>query len=122
MYGHPVTPSKSRLKSRTHLINLAIMALAGAETQFHFIQPLLPVNVYALFSLLLPVTNMVLRENTDRAVGLDAAGVSRSNQIASILLVCFGLAFAAALLFWSPRAAAAIERQCLPIDVWEVPK
>lgn len=68
MYGYPMTPPKSRLRSRTHWVNLLAIALMGAETQLNILQPLLPVNVYALVAFLLPVANLVLRELTDRGV------------------------------------------------------
>ncbi len=109
MYDYPVTPSKPRWKSKTHLLNLAFAALAAAELKWAFLQALLPVNVFLLGSFLLPVVNMILRENTDRAVGLDDFGVSRSNRIATVVLVLFAGAMAAALLFWPPAAKASTE-------------
>jgi len=69
MYGHPLTPPKPRWKSKTYLVNLAIVALAAAEMQLNFLQPLLPMNVYTLFVFALPIVNLVLREYTDRPVG-----------------------------------------------------
>ena len=70
MYGHPVTPPKPRWRSKTYLANGAILALAAAELHWSFLQPLLPMNVYQLFAFLLPVINFVLREFTDRGVGV----------------------------------------------------
>ena len=68
MYDYPMTPPKSRLRSKTHWFNLFVIALMGAETQLDLLQPLLPVNVYALVAFLLPLANLLLRELTDRGV------------------------------------------------------
>jgi hypothetical protein len=68
MYGYPITPPKSRLRSKTHWVNLLVIVLMGAETQLNLLQPLLPVNVFALVAFLLPLVNMVLRELTARGV------------------------------------------------------
>ncbi len=107
MYGNPVTPSKSRFQSKTYLVNLAIVVLAGAELKLRFLQPLLPVNVFMLLSFLLPFVNFILRENTDRAVGLDAPGVSFSNRVATVVLALFAVALLAVLLLSSPQTRAA---------------
>ena len=69
MYGHPLTPPKPRWKSKTYLVNLALIALAGAEMQLQVLQPLLPMNVYTLFAFALPVINLLLREVTTGPVG-----------------------------------------------------
>jgi len=69
MYGYPMTPPKPRWKSKTYLVNLALIAFAGVEMQFQVLQPLLPVNVYTLFAFALPVINLLLREVTTRPVG-----------------------------------------------------
>lgn len=69
MYGHPVTPPKSRSRSKTYWANGALLALVAAEQHWSFLQPLLPVNVYQLFAFLLPVMNFVLREFTNSGVG-----------------------------------------------------
>lgn len=68
MYGYPITPPKSRFRSKTHWVNALVIALMGAETQLNVLQPLLPVNVFLLVAFLLPVVNMLLREMTDRGV------------------------------------------------------
>ncbi len=104
MYGFPVTSPKSRLASKTHLVSLAAIALAGAELKLGFLQPLLPVNVYMLISFLLPVVNMILRENTDRAVGLDDAGIGFSNRVATVVLLGFAASVLTALLVWAPAS------------------
>lgn len=104
MYDMPVTPSKPRWKSKTHLINLCIAGLAAAESQTGFLQTLLPVNVYALLAFLLPVVNMMLRENTDRAVGTDGPGITFGNRVATAVLIGFGLVMLLALFAWAPPA------------------
>ena len=102
MYGFPVTPSKPRWQSKTYSINLAVIALAGAELKLQFLQPFLPVNAFLLISFLLPIVNSILRENTDRAVGMDDFGVSRSNRVATVVLLGFAAAVLTALLVWAP--------------------
>jgi hypothetical protein len=47
--------------SRTIIFNAVVMALVAAESQVNLLQPLLPVNVYALVAFLLPVANTILR-------------------------------------------------------------
>jgi hypothetical protein len=69
MYGHPMTPPKSRRRSRTYWINGLILAFLGAESQLNILQPLLPVNVYVIAAFALPVINLVLRELTTAPVG-----------------------------------------------------
>lgn len=69
MYGHPMSPPKPRWQSKTYWVNGLVLALAGAETQLHVLQPLLPVNVYTIFAFLLPILNMILREFTTAPVG-----------------------------------------------------
>lgn len=48
-------------RSRTLLVNAAVLALAAAETQLQVLQPLMPVNVYSLIAFALPVVNALLR-------------------------------------------------------------
>jgi hypothetical protein len=69
MYGHPLTPPKPRRKSKTYWANGLILALVGAETQLHVLQPLLPVSVYIVAAFALPVINIYLRELTTGPVG-----------------------------------------------------
>lgn len=47
--------------SRTIIFNAVIAALLAAESQVNLLQPLLPVNVYALVAFALPVANAALR-------------------------------------------------------------
>jgi hypothetical protein len=42
--------------------------LAAAETQLQVLQPLVPVNVYALVAFCLPLLNLALRVVTQQAV------------------------------------------------------
>lgn len=60
-------------KSRTVLFNMAVLALAGAESQLNFLQPLLPVNVYSLIAFALPIVNGALRLVTSAGVTLRSA-------------------------------------------------
>lgn len=48
-------------RSRTLLINAAVLMLAAAETQLQVLQPLMPVNVYSLIAFGLPLVNALLR-------------------------------------------------------------
>lgn len=60
---------KAWWKSRTIRVNLLIGVLAAAESQLHLIQPLLPVNFFALVAFCLPLVNTALRILTVQAVG-----------------------------------------------------
>lgn len=99
MYGMPVTPSKGRIESKTYLVNVLALVLAGVEQQFHVLQPLVPVNVYVLIGFLLPIANLIVREYTDRAVGTDDPGVSRSNHVVAAVLAVFALLVLVAIFF-----------------------
>ena len=61
-------PVKHWWKSRTLWLNASVLALAAAETQLQVLQPLMPVNVYAVIAFALPVLNAVLRLRTNSAV------------------------------------------------------
>lgn len=65
-----VPPVKHWLASRTLIINAIALALLAGEAQLHVLQPLLPVNVYALVAFVLPVVNAVLRAITTTALTL----------------------------------------------------
>ena len=62
--------------SRTLWLNATVLGLAAAEAQLGVIQPLLPVNAYALFAFVLPVANAALRFVT-------AQGLSKGAQPAA---------------------------------------
>lgn len=62
-------PAKPWWKSRTLWLNAAVLAFAALEAGLQVLQPLLPVNVFTLVALVLPVLNMVLRTVTTTAVG-----------------------------------------------------
>jgi len=50
--------------SRTLWLNALVLVLAYAESQLHVLQPLMPVNVYAVLTFGLPLVNMALRAVT----------------------------------------------------------
>ena len=52
---------KKWYKSKTMLVNIGILALTLVEAQFSILQPMLPVNVYAMIAFGLPIVNGVLR-------------------------------------------------------------
>lgn len=59
---------KKWYKSKTLLMNIGILALTLVETQFSILQPMLPVNVYAMIAFGLPIVNGVLRVITSAAL------------------------------------------------------
>ena len=65
--------SKPWWHSRTIWANLAVLLLAGVETQLQVVQPLLPVNVYTLLAFALPLANLVLRTLTQQAISVGKA-------------------------------------------------
>ena len=69
MYGHPMTPPKKRRHSKTYWVNGLTLLLTAAETQFHILQPLVPVNLFLVVTFTLPIVNLWLREVTVRPVG-----------------------------------------------------
>lgn len=60
-------------RSRTLWLNAIAVALIALEARFELLQPLLPVNVYALFATALPVVNAVLRLITSTALSVSPA-------------------------------------------------
>jgi len=56
--------------SKTLILNLVVAALTAAEAQLNFLQPLLPVNFYAVVAFGLPIFNAVLRLVTKQAISL----------------------------------------------------
>lgn len=64
-----MTETKPWWLSRTLIVNAALLALASAESQLQVLQPLLPINVYALLAFALPVVNAVLRVVTTQPLG-----------------------------------------------------
>lgn len=56
-------------KSRTLIINAAFAGLIALEASMHVLQPLLPVNFYALVAGLLPVINAIMRVVTTQGLG-----------------------------------------------------
>ena len=55
-------------KSKTVWVNTGILVLTIAETQFSFLQPMLPVNIYAMIAFSLPIVNGILRTITSSAL------------------------------------------------------
>lgn len=68
MYGG-LPPPKSRIKSRTHWFNVIMAVFVGLEANIHLLQPLLPVNVYAVTTLIAILGNIALRELTRQPIG-----------------------------------------------------
>lgn len=60
-------------KSRTIWLNLLVLLLAAAETKLQVLQPLLPVNVYALVAFCLPLVNLAMRVVTQQAITVSGA-------------------------------------------------
>lgn len=67
--------------SKTLLLNALVLALAGAESQLNLLQPLLPVNVYALVAFALPIANGVLRLITSSAVCIRPADTNTDPEV-----------------------------------------
>lgn len=61
-------------KSRMLWLNAGVLALTVAETQLNVLQPLIPVNVYALVAFGLPILNAVLRLVTTQGLQLKTPG------------------------------------------------
>lgn len=57
-------------RSRTLWVNALVAGLVALEVRFELLQPLLPVNVYALVATVLPVINVVLRTVTNSALSV----------------------------------------------------
>lgn len=70
--------SKPWWRSRTLWVNALVLLAAAAETQLQLLQPLLPVNIFALVAFGLPLVNVLLRTVTQQALtlGATAAGAS----------------------------------------------
>lgn len=66
-----VTETKPWHESRTLRFNMAVSALVALEENFHVLQPLLPVDVYAVVSVVLIVGNAVLRVITNKQLTLN---------------------------------------------------
>lgn len=75
MFGQEVEATaqimwKKWTKSKTLIVNVIALALLEAEHELHFLQPLLPVNVYAVIAFSLPPINVVLRFLTTQGIKL----------------------------------------------------
>lgn len=72
-------PVKLWWKSKTLWLNIIAAALIALEAQFSLLQPYLPGNVYAWFSVGLTVANAMLRIVTTQALAMqgERAGVEQ---------------------------------------------
>jgi len=59
-------------KSKTILTNLGIGVVTALEIRLDLLQPLLPVNLYSIVSIILVVVNVFLRVTTHSRVGIRA--------------------------------------------------
>lgn len=66
-------PIKRWWKSRTLWLNALVLIASVAEEKLNFLQPVLPVNVYAVVAFTLPVANALLRIVTVQRLGGGAA-------------------------------------------------
>jgi hypothetical protein len=64
--------SKPWYQSRTLQLNLLAALFLAIEANFHLVQPLLPVNVYASAAFALAVMNTVLRVLTTASLTMQA--------------------------------------------------
>jgi hypothetical protein len=60
-------------RSRTLIANFLVLAVTAAESQLHMLQPVMPVDVYALLAFALPVMNALLRAITSAPLGAGRA-------------------------------------------------
>jgi hypothetical protein len=73
-------PSKPWWKSRTLWVNAVVLLAAAAESQLQVLQPLLPVNVYALVAFVLPLLNVLLRTVTQARLSIGAQPAAQPQQ------------------------------------------
>ena len=60
---------KSRWRSKTYWVNLAVLLLAAAEAKLSLLQPSMRADVYGWAAFILPLVNLALREMTSTGVG-----------------------------------------------------
>lgn len=60
--------SKKWYQSKTMLFNLLVASMLLIEQNLNFLQPLLPINIYALLSFVVPLVNMWLRVITTQEI------------------------------------------------------
>lgn len=60
--------SKKWYHSKTMLFNLLVASMLLIEQNLNLIQPLLPINMYALLSFIVPLVNMWLRIITTQGI------------------------------------------------------
>lgn len=66
-------PVKAWWKSRTLWLNALVLIATVVEEKLNFLQPVLPVNVYAVVAFCLPVANALLRIVTVERLSRGAA-------------------------------------------------
>lgn len=59
---------KKWYQSKTILFNTAALALSALEAKLHVLQPVLPVDIYAITAVVLPVANILLRTATNQPI------------------------------------------------------
>jgi hypothetical protein len=60
--------SKKWYQSKTMWFNLLVASMLLIEQNINFLQPLLPINLYALLSFIVPLVNMWLRVITSQGI------------------------------------------------------
>lgn len=60
--------SKKWYQSKTMLFNLLVASMLLIEQNLNFLQPLLPINIYALLSFVVPLVNVWLRVITTQGI------------------------------------------------------
>jgi len=60
--------SKKWYHSKIMLFNLLVASMLLVEQNLNLIQPLLPINIYALLSFIVPLVNMWLRVITTQGI------------------------------------------------------
>lgn len=65
-------PAKRWWQSKLLMLNALVLIGTAAETQLNILQPLLPVNIYAVVAFALPALNAVLRMYSNQAIAFRA--------------------------------------------------
>lgn len=65
-----ITQQKPWWRSKTMRVNLIVTALLLAEANLQLVQPIVPVNLYAVAAFGLPIINMLLRAITTSGISL----------------------------------------------------
>lgn len=59
---------KKWYQSKTILLNTAALTLAALEAKLNILQPVLPIDIYAITAVALPVANIFLRTITTQSI------------------------------------------------------